>query len=426
MNARCRLMTREPWYGYCAMRMTWFPSEMEWLPESARTMGVRIVRDYDIQCIYYPPFVDSMTLEECYAVVQHEIEHVVRLHCVRVENRHPEAWNIAADMTVNGRRANPRIGYRENRSNEMIVPFKNNIVWIPEDWPESSSAEQFYDTLMKKNTGPICNRCGKCVSKGKGQSGQDQGQGQGQGQGQDKDKCPACGQEHSDTYSFGGVQGKAIDNHDIWQTSDVSEDSARQIVSNMVQEATAKNQGSAPGHLAEAIAKLGKPAVRWREVLRNFIGRHVGSQRKTFSRANRRIPTFGNPGISHHATATCTVIVDTSGSIGQYEIQQFFGEIDAISSRAKVNVLQWDSVFQGYQRYRSGDWKKFQFRGRGGTDMAAPIDWLIKNTCVPDLVVMLTDGYANWHSPCDFPMITVITTKEDVTKGPSWGTIVRI
>lgn len=440
MNARCRLMTREPWYGHVAMNINWIPSEMPWIPEEQRTMGVRIVNDNDVQCMYYPPFVDSMTLEECYAVVQHEIEHLVRLHCIRVDNRHREAWNIAADMTVNGRRNAPRIGYRESRSNDMIVPLKGNIVWIPDDWPDGSSSEQYYDMLLKKQSGPICNRCGKPVGGGqgnkkgkgkggeKGEKGEEEKDGEGGGGEADKDehKCPGCGQDHNGQYSFGGVSGKAIDNHDIWQTSDVSEDTARQIVNGIVQDATAKNQGSAPGHLTEAIKKLGKPVVRWRELLRNFVGRHVGSRRKTYSRTSRRVNMFGTPGISHHATATVTVIVDTSGSIGQAEMSQFFAEIDAISGKAKVNVLQWDYVFQGYKPYRAGDWKKFEFKGRGGTAMDQAVLWVVKNKVVPDCLILITDGYTGWPEKQDFPFITCITTPEGSTTGPSWGKVIRI
>lgn len=439
MNARCRLLTREPFYGHCCVNIMWIPSEMAWLPVESRTMGVRIL-DHTVQCVYYPPFVDSMSLEECYAVIQHEIEHLVRLHCVRVDNRNREAWNISADLTVNGRRNNPRIGYRENRSNDMIVPMKGQICWIPEDWPDHLSAENYYDMLLKKQSGPVCNRCGRPVKgqgnnkDGKGDSEKSQGDngsensdgGSGDGNEESDKKCPGCGQEHGEQYSFGGISGKAIDNHDIWQTSDVSEDSARQIVNGIVQDAVAKNQGSAPGHLVEAIKKLGKPVVRWRELLRNFVGRHVGSRRKTYSRTSRRVNQFGTPGISHHATATVTVVVDTSGSIGQAEMAQFFAEVDAISGRAKVNVLQWDCVFQGYQIYRAGDWKKFQFKGRGGTSLDKAINWIIDNKCVPSAVIVITDGYTPWYSDPGFPIITCITTPEGSTTGPTCGKVIRI
>ncbi len=133
-------------------------------------------------------------------------------------------------------------------------------------------------------------------------------------------------------------------------------------------------------------------------------------------------------GISHHAAATCTVIVDTSGSVGSKELEQFFGEIDSISSRAKVHVLQWDHAFQGYADYRRGDWKKFKVNGRGGTDMAQPVKWLMENGMISDVTVMLTDGYCNYvgAEEVQFPFITVITTPEGTTDGPKYGHCVRM
>jgi predicted metal-dependent peptidase len=450
MKARCRLMTREPWYGHIAMSMFWIPSQMPWLPEARRTMGVRIVNGGEIQCLYYPPFVESLTVKELFAVIQHEIEHIVRVHCIRVGGRDPEAWNIAADMCVNGTKNAPRIGYKESTTSEVVVPLKGNIIWIPEDWPKDGSSEEFYDRLEKRQQqlGKVCPNCrrpqkgqsggngkngkgkGKNDPNGQGQGGQGQpGQQPGQGQNQPGGGgCPTCGQEDDGTYSYGGVQGHSIDDHSTWNQSDVSQDEARQVIKDVVDQATNKCQGHVPGHLEEAIKDLAKPVVRWRELLRHYLGKHVGNRRWTYSRRNRRQDRFGMPGVSHHAAATCTVIIDTSGSIGSRELEQFFGEIDMISSRAKVKVLQWDHAYQGYSDYRRGDWKKFKVHGRGGTDMAAPVKWLQENKLVSDVVVMLTDGICNYLTgdEVQFPFITVITTPEGQTNGPDYGHIVRM
>lgn len=450
MKARCRLMTREPWYGHVAMSMSWHPNEMSWLPESRRTMGVRIVNGSDIQCVYYPPFVDSLTIKELFAVIQHEIEHIVRCHCIRIGHRNPEAWNIAADMTVNGTRKSPRIGYKQTGSNDIVVPLDGQICWIPDGWPENGTSEAFYDKLEKQQQtmGSCCNNCGRPTKDGKGGDGEDDKQagksGKGKGKsGKEKDKeegdgtsapasgqsdaCPSCGQSGG-SYNYGGVHGKSIDDHSIWNQSEVSHDEARQIIKDIVDQASEKCQGHTPGHLTEAIKALAKPVVRWRELLRMYLGRHVGNSRTTYSRRNRRHQQFGVPGISHHAAAHVNVIVDTSGSIGSRELEQFFAEIDAIASRATVNVLQWDWSFQGYKKYRRGDWRTWKVNGRGGTDMAAPVKWLVDQKLVADVQIMLTDGYTGWakKETVQFPFITVITTPEGSTTGPEYGHCVRM
>jgi predicted metal-dependent peptidase len=431
MAARCRLMTREPWYGHVAMNMIWTPSQMPWMPEEQRTMGVRIVNGGDIQCLYYPPFVDKLTVEELFAVIQHEIEHIVRVHCVRRSHRNPMGWNIAADMTVNGSRNSPRIGYKKPGSSEIIVPLEGNIVWIPQGWPSDGTSEQFYDMLEKKQQesgGKCCSSCGR-PTKGKGKA-QDSGDGDdgedGEGGGSQDGSCKACGQ--SGEYEYGGVKGQIIDDHSTWDQSDVSEDEARQVIKDVVDQATDKCQGNAPGHLVEAIQELSKPVIRWREQLRQYFGRNVGSRRWTYSRRNRRYTQFGIKGVSRHAACNINVIIDTSGSVGKRELEQFFAEIDSISSRAKVNILQWDHAFQAYGKYRRGDWKKFEVRGRGGTNMADPMYWLGDNDLVADVQVMLTDGYTPWadESRITYPCITVITTPQGTTDGPEYGSVVRM
>jgi len=352
------------------------------------------------------------------------------------------------DMTINGRKSKPKFGYHEPTTDQIILPLDGQCVWVPEDWDVDQTAETYYDKLVKSVAKcPSCNRPmtgnQQAQAQGQGQKGK-QGQGQGQGQGQKSQQgqgsqggdgdgehqasCPKCGNTGKVTpgsYQYGGVYGKQIDDHAVWSQTEVSQDEARQLIKDITDQATQKCQGYSPGHLAEALKELGKPVVRWRELLRRYLGNHVGNQRRTYSRRNRRIDTFGMPGISHHAAAKVTVIVDTSGSVGKQELEQFFAEIDMISSRAIVSVLQWDHAFQGYSKYRRGDWKKFVVKGRGGTDMAAPIKWLEDNSLLTDCLVMLTDGYCNWASPRGwYPgigMINVITSAKGSITESTWG-----
>jgi len=379
MSARCRLMVKEPFYGHIAMDMVWKESQMNWLPENRRTMGVRILSTGQVECQYYKPFVESLKLEELYAIVQHEIEHVVRLHCVRIGDRDQELWNIVADMTVNGRKMNPRIGYRDPNTHKIVIPFEDYIYWIPDKWPEDGTTEQFYE-FLKKAEGKKKNKTDK----------------------------------------------RLLDDHTIWNHTEISHDEARQIVKDIVAKATEKSQGNIPGHLISAINQLSKPIVQWRQMLRQYWGRYCGNKRTTFSRRNRRMDWFGMPGISHHATARANIIVDTSGSVTLQYLEQFFSEIDMISSRVKTKILQWDSDMQGYSDYRRGDWKKFQVKGRGGTDMQAPLVWLKDNKLITDLQIMLTDGECIYPSADEvkFPIITVITSSTN--PAPEYGHVVRM
>lgn len=390
MRARCRLLTQAPWYGHIAMGMTWIA-----LPQGAaiRTMGVRIVNGGEMQCVYNSQFVDDLTLEELYAVVQHEIEHLVRLHCVRIDRRDQRAWNIAADMCVNGRKGNPRIGYRDHIANRTIIPHKDDIVWIPDSWPERESAEDYYDRL---------------TSAGR------------------PNQAPGHPADQSGRPVDLNTLGRLLDDHSVWSDSDIGLDEARQVVRDLVMQATEKCQGTSPAHLNEAIKSLSNPIMNWRQLLLHYLGRHVGNRRATHSRRNRRHEEFGIPGTSRRAAANVNVIVDTSGSVSSEDLRQFFAEIECISCQAKTSVLQWDASFQGWSAYRRGCWKKMAVNGRGGTDMAAPIKWLIDNRKVADVQVMLTDGWCDYlpGDAVSFPVITVITTKDGNT--PEYGHVIRM
>jgi predicted metal-dependent peptidase len=415
MKARCRLMIREPFYGSIAMDMTWREDEMAGMPEEAKTMGVRIT-SAGAECIYHKQFVDRLSVEELYTVVQHEIEHLVRLHCLRREQRHHELFNIACDMSIHGHKGNPKIGYTEY-GKKPAFPMADQLFWVPDDVDPNLNAEEYYKQMTDKIP-KIKMKC-TCGEKGDGQSDSPS-----DGQSDDHKKKPKKDQKGADGQGNCPIHGnKLLDSHLIWDLSETSEDEARQLVNSMVQNAITKNQGSIPGHLLDAVQALGKPIVRWRELLRRYLGQHVGNRRPTLARRPRRNDMFGVKGVSHHAAATVNVIIDTSGSIGQHELSKFFAEIDAIASRAKTTVLQWDHAFQGYSQYRRGNWKQFKVSGRGGTDMAAPYKWLEDNGKLADVQVMLTDGYCNWAESKGYPVITCITTDQP---SPGWGHIVRL
>ena len=430
--ARCRLMTCEPWYGHMALSIEWRESEFPWVEdEDAKTLGFRITSQSVVQGFYYADWVNKTPLEKIYGAIEHGINHLVRLHTLRQMHREPAAWNIATDMAVNGHKSSPHIGYDSSSGSGKVLPDEK-MVFVPQDWPDDESAEYYYDRILEETNqnqqgqGQNQDQQGQGEGQGQGQGGDEEGEGQGQGGGGDDGDGEQEEQEEQQgesQYSHGDFGGSAVDNHDVWSQSEVSQDMARQLVNDMTKEATEKSQGHAPGHLKQILDELATPIIRWREMLRQYLGTHVGNRRKTFSRADRRTRQFGIKGVSHHAAATVSVVVDTSGSIGNDELEQFFAEIEAISYRAKVFVLQWDAQFQGFDRYRRGDWKNIEIGGRGGTDMVAPVVWLEENGAVGDVMIMLTDGYCQWPDERKFPALYVITT--DV-EGPDWGHVIRM
>ncbi len=325
VTARCRLMIKHPWYGYCAVRMVWRRDDMSHIPEHERSIGCRIIAGGQIEVLYYAPWVETKSVEELIGTIQHMIEHLVRMHIPRREGRERHPWHYAADMCVNGTKDDPRIAYKEG--NMMVLP-DDDMVFIPKGWDTNHTAEEYYNKILEimekeqQQQQPPQGGQGQQGQPGQGQSGQggsgddgddssgdgsgqgqDDGQGQGDGQGQPNhsmgmDDPAQSGQPGGANGGSGipGVNGNIVDNHEIWESSTASEDEARQSIKNMVSEATQKAQGTVPGHLIDAIKKLNEPVVRWQDFLQSIIGRHVGSKRYTFSRRNRRVDIFRHEG----------------------------------------------------------------------------------------------------------------------------------
>jgi len=65
------------------------------------------------------------------------------------------------------------------------------------------------------------------------------------------------------------------------------------------------------------------------------------------------------------------VAVDTSGSIGKRELEQFAGEISAISEETQpeaIHVVYCDAAVQSTQEFRASEPVRLEPKGGGGTD----------------------------------------------------------
>lgn len=408
MKARCRLLTLEPWYGTMASLIDWFPAD------DVKTMGVYMKADGRVGCVWSPQFVMAVgNIDHLMYVIKHEVEHIVRLHIVRHGARRHLLANFATDAVVNGPESAPHIvnlpmipvfgddgepQLNEDGEQEYAPPY-----YFPEGKPDlklDSTFEEVYDWL-DKNQKKVFISCAGCCG--------------------DLDsstrKKPAPGQEVFD--------GTTIDDHSVWDKSEMSEDEARQVVKEMVEQ-TSKKAGSAPGHLAGSIESLQDPQVNWRYLLRQWEGRILGSKRMTFSRRSRRNDKFGIPGKSNHASIRLIIGLDVSGSIAGSPkmLEQFFTEIEAMSHHFNILLVLWDAAIQmEATKYHRGDWRKVESRGGGGTNVNVFFDYLKEKGLLNNCIICITDGYVGtWPEPPQAPVLWAIST--DVT--PPWGQVVRI
>jgi predicted metal-dependent peptidase len=392
MKARCRLVTMHVWYGTMASLMEWKRDD------KVGTMGVRMIAGGRVECRWSGPFVDAIgEIDALMAVIQHEIEHIVRLHITRHGARDHEMANTAADMCVNGPESKPNI---ENLP--MIPVFDEGgnktteapPLYFPEGdlSPENNSTyEEVYDWLDKNQKKIFIDMPGGDLASGK--------------------KKPKPGQKV--------ISGTTVDNHDIWEESEIGEEETRQIVKDMVEQAS-KKAGSAPGHLKDAIEQLQDPKVNWKYLFRQFCGRQLGGKRKTFARRNRRIDLFGFAGRSNHASVPLLLAVDVSSSVASNVkmLEQLFTEVEAASHRFKISLVLWDAKIQmPAKRYHRGDWRKIPAKGGCGTNVVHLFAYLKENHLFNNILVVLTDGQVGRWPP-EVPPTPVVWLLTEDAKPP--------
>lgn len=412
INAKCRVIIRYPWYGVFISRFKWVKLQ------SIETIGVRFTSNADVECVYNPEFIDSLTLEQSIAVLRHEVEHIVRLHPSRSryykgDDYNHKLWNMAIDWVVNGTKNNPRI---ENLP-EMgcFIPDRNNNddikFWKGCDLKtvnNSMTAEEYYNWL-KKNTKKKKIKIKINVRNGKS----------------------GIESEATAVQTLGGrqIDIETIDNHEQWGDSGISPEEMRRVAKDLADCAT-KQSGSAPGHLTDAISSLEKPQHNWVYKFRNMIGRYVGGKRRTFARRNRKHDKFGIKGISSHANIKLVVMVDTSGSMSKEILRKVFTEIEAMSQYFKILLVQFDVGVNDVTEYHRGDWNKIEIKGRGGTSFKSAFDYLEKNKLVGQMNVMLTDGYDALPTEREYPVTWVIVGQEGIDylggRNNIWGDVVLI
>jgi len=143
---------------------------------------------------------------------------------------------------------------------------------------------------------------------------------------------------------------------------------------------------------------------------------------------NRRYIASGLylPSVERQGVGEIVIAVDTSGSIGKRELEQFAGEISAISEEAQpeaIHVVYCDAAVQSAQEFRPSEPVQLEPKGGGGTDFCPAFNWVAENNIAPVCFIYLTDLCC--HSYPEAPEYPVLWVTESRRKAP-FGETVRI
>ena len=210
----------------------------------------------------------------------------------------------------------------------------------------------------------------------------------------------ACGCEAGEDpqpHPSGGAleEGRVLNEGDPEDVSVASAEDVERRVERKYTEAVivAKMAGRIPGWAERVLSEILKPKVQWRRLLRALLTKGMGKKvKRTWSRPSRKHPSF--PGKELLKAEKVVILVDTSGSIGERELQQFLTEVYAIVKEvAEVVVVPWDAVVYEEQIIRrSSDIKGIKIKGGGGTVIRPALE-LVDRKYPDSMIVILSD----WH-----------------------------
>lgn len=213
------------------------------------------------------------------------------------------------------------------------------------------------------------------------------------------------------------MDGESQYDHKLWEEFEGASEAERDLIKRQVdyqlkeiyQEM--KSRGTVPAELEQYLKDLyvQKPAVfNWKAYLRRFIsGANKYYTKKTRRKLNKRF--IGNPAIKIKPKARILIGIDTSGSVSEKELLDFFSEIYHVyKCGIEVDIVECDAAISPVYEYKG----KFpgKVHGRGGTNFQPVIDFFDAHRKEYSTLIYFTDGECTPPTKSRLPMLWVISS----------------
>lgn len=365
----------------------------------------------------------------------HEIAHRLREHAERAREKEARAklWNIASDLEINDARLP---GLRHPQRFAPLLPSQFNM-------PEGKLAEFYYDRLQERSQLPSSAGTGEQEGSADVRASKTEQPSSKNfvTQHPSSDDRASEPKQPEEGLSSAFDEGSGV--HGERRSWELAEDDARAPALSVVEQEVVrrsvaeqivqqKDRGSVPaGWIRWAEEKLA-PKVDWRELLkrrmRGAIVRGTGQRVDySFDRPHRRAfayaPIFP-PSLRGDFLPRIACVVDTSGSISQRELGQALAEVRAVleSLRTPITVIPCDAVpYEPIKVFTRSDFLSCcqKLPGGGGTNMVAGIEAALNLQPMPDVVLVLTDGYTPYPPrPYRVPVLFGIFTERGACDPP--------
>jgi len=178
--------------------------------------------------------------------------------------------------------------------------------------------------------------------------------------------------------------------------------------------------------LPRAISDMLNPVIDWKKELAEFVTSTCkGKDEDTWRKFNRRLISndIYLPTVENETIGEVVVAIDTSGSIGQEQLDAFASELvsicEAVSPDA-VRVLWWDTKVHGEQLFTDNYenlGSMLKPLGGGGTRVSCVAEYINKKKINAECVLVFTDGYLEsdvvWNISA--PTLWMVTENKDWT-----------
>ena len=367
-----KLLIENPFYGLFLLGLS------KVVDKSVETACVR-KRGINCELVINPDYWETQDDTQQLNLLLHETYHIVFQHMFLWDSfPNKDILGLATDCEVNS--------YLSNLDDSWVVPSLWNL-------PEKKGTKFYYEEILKQ-VPP-----------------------------QQKHQQP--GEDTKDSQGDDNGMPQTKDDHSQWG-KDFQEcsEAEKQLIQNQIKgqikaaaEQTIKMRGTIPAELQEIIDEILKVKPRifdWKAYFRRMLGSiYDVNIKKTRRKESIRFP--GAAGIKHKKKVSILVAIDTSGSVSNQELIDFFSEITYIyKAGARITILECDANISANYEY-NGKWNG-KVHGRGGTDFQPVIDYYRKNIKDYSALVYFTDGYCNIPENVPRDTIWVITSAGDHEK----------
>lgn len=225
-----------------------------------------------------------------------------------------------------------------------------------------------------------------------------------------------------------GVFSYLKDSHSKWKGAK-NDSTSQDIVKDMVRKAreTCQSFGNIHQDIKDFLGDylvFEKPVVNWNRILRLFVAKSAETVLgQTIMRISKRYGT--RPGNRQEEVLNVAVSIDTSGSISEQDLLEFFREIKAIHKNGvKVTIIEADCNICDTYTFKG----KFngEVHGRGGTDLEPALKYVDERDF--DAHIYFTDFFApKIEKRYKTPVLWVLTSEMEKEQHPyKWGAKVNL